>query len=334
MISKKILTFIDQSTITGENKPMGNIFGSADTNQAEIPLENDYFNPKDSKTEWKWHPQKFDSTSQKWIYTSPPKETLKFETLSIVTFNVWFDQFQKMERLRELMNICRDKDIICLQEVTTNFLKGVLEIDWVKKSYFVSDVFGSTVSPYGVMILSKLHPKFFTFHKMPTKMSRYFLLMHLNVNNQDVEIGTVHLESLSNRNTRKEQLELISKTLKADTSLFMGDFNFCSYRNYVENDTSNLENEVLKELVPEFKDIWAELSKEKGYTFDTTSNKMIEDHKFEQMRYDRIVIRSKEWKPIAIDIIGDKEFKTDEYTKKKVYPSDHYGLITQIKYEN
>lgn len=307
---------------------MGNFFGSEDKTETEIPNENDYFNPQDvEKTEWKWNPIKFNSKDSKFAYVPPPKETFSIDQLSIVTYNVWFDGYKKKERAVALMDLCKDKDIICLQEVTPSFLEDILKIDWVRNNYFISDVQARTVLPYGVLILSKIQPLKFTFHKMESKMARYFLLMHLNVNNENIEIGTVHLESLSNRDRRKAQLELISKTLKCETSLFMGDFNFCSYRNWNKSDT-NLENDVLKQIIPDHKDIWAELKTEKGYTFDSDVNRMIGKH--ETMRYDRIMIKSKTWIPETIDIIGNKSFVHEE--ERIIFPSDHFGLLTTINF--
>lgn len=282
------------------------------------------------QTTWNWDPLKYNTESKKWEYKRPHMDSVNISSLSLVTFNIWFDEYYKLERLSETMSLCKGKDIICFQEVTQpKVLQAILGTSWVQNEYYISDVQGNTVSPYGVLILSKIPLLKFSFHKMHTNMERFFLCMHLILNNELVQIGTVHLESLNNQKLRKSQLITISKVLTAKTNIFCGDFNFCSYRNWNIND-KDLENKVLEEIVPEYIDVWEKYGNGKGYTFDSEVNKMLEHH--EQMRYDRIMIKSKEWKTKEIHIIGNQQFaKTQK--NQPLFPSDHFGLSLNLEYK-
>ena len=144
-------------------------------------------------------------------------------------------------------------------------------------------------------------------------------------------VSTVHLESLDNQKLRFEQLKEISKILNQNpTSLLMGDFNFDSNTNYL-NHPLPLENDSLKTILPYHQDIWSKLKKESGFTFDPKKNELLKGNEEGQMRIDRILIKSKKWIPKTIKLIGDIPFMKD--SKKQIFPSDHFGLMTTIEYQ-
>jgi len=117
----------------------------------------------------------------------------------------------------------------------------------------------------------------------------------------------------------------------------------------------------LSEMYPEYGDMWpalrsnkkAEETKaepddqpeqneeggaERGLTFDTVANKMLHKHMFEQMRYDRILLKSKEqtggghWTGKTIEMLGTESFMNDRQGFP-VNPSDHFGLFLEIEYK-
>lgn len=283
------------------------------------------------QTVWNWDPIKFNTKTKNWESIHPFVDSNFKKSFSLVTYNIWFDEYFKLERLDTILSLCKGKDIICLQEVTKpKVLNKILSTDWIQQDYYISDFQGNTVQPYGVLILSKIPLLKFSFHEMPTFMSRYFLCMHLLINNELLQIGTVHLESLNNQKLRKEQLKIINSVLTSKHNIFCGDFNFCSYRNWDPNDM-NLENFVLKEITPEYEDIWEKTQSKKGYTFDSEVNKMLQHD--EQMRYDRIMVKSKDWIPKQIKIIGNEPL-SNTFKGTPIYPSDHFGLETILEYKN
>jgi endonuclease/exonuclease/phosphatase family metal-dependent hydrolase len=114
-------------------------------------------------------------------------------------------------------------------------------------------------------------------------MDRHLLTARciIGVPNQYINIGNVHLESLNNARTREEQLGICDTILPSGKSILVGDFNFCSERNY--DGSLPLENDCLSRTMPSYEDLWRKLKpEEKGFTFDSTANKMLK--KYEQAR--------------------------------------------------
>jgi len=64
-----------------------------------------------------------------------PKPTLKF-----ITYNVWFEEYDFVERADELSKILEKSspDYICLQEVTSEFVKILTSKSFVMNDYYVS----------------------------------------------------------------------------------------------------------------------------------------------------------------------------------------------------
>eukprot|EP00428_Durinskia_dybowskii_P069939 CAMPEP_0170394032 /NCGR_PEP_ID=MMETSP0117_2-20130122/21042_1 /TAXON_ID=400756 /ORGANISM="Durinskia baltica, Strain CSIRO CS-38" /LENGTH=191 /DNA_ID=CAMNT_0010650275 /DNA_START=456 /DNA_END=1031 /DNA_ORIENTATION=+ len=113
------------------------------------------------------------------------------------------------------------------------------------------------------------------------------------------------------------------------TSMLVGDFNICSYRNYLDDGKPLEQDQIICQLNG-YKDMWMELHQaagvndlNRGYTFDTVRNAMIGEGRYEQWRYDRIMYCCRQadtgtgteteteaedvvsCRPISIEIIGD-----------------------------
>lgn len=161
-------------------------------------------------------------------------------------------------------------------------------------------------------------------------MGRCVMVAEFLINGETLCISTVHLESLNNWNRRKKQLTFIKSILKDyENSLLMGDFNFDSEKSYLPG--APLENVNLKEIYPEYIDVWENLNPDDpGKTFDTTKNDMLCDMKHEVMRYDRIIMKSDRWEPKEIKMIGTEPFMLSN-KKKGVHISDHFGLFLKIE---
>jgi len=182
------------------------------------------------------------------------------------------------------------------------------------------------------------------------------------VNGQSLACATVHLESLNNEGTRKEQLRIAEHVLRPfDNAILVGDFNFDSSINFYQlllarssmidsqildpavpypPDTVPLENNNLGEIfkTEEWIDVWPELHpNEKGYSFDSAVNGMLLD--IEQMRYDRVIFRSKNktWIPKNISLLGTKRIENESaeiHSDIPLFPSDHFGLVAMIEIQN
>jgi len=242
--------------------------------------------------------------------------------------------------------------IICLQEVIPEFIQDLVNQEWVREYYMSSDVTGHFVEPYGVCILSKF-PIVYSAWSLPTQMGRNLVIGSLKFKSgHSICCATVHLESLNLSNYRAKQLEIISEILKNhDTAILTGDFNFDSDINYsqhlkkckiAEESNSNpsdirisldepLENDVVQRIFPDYSDVWKVLRPtERGYTFDSEKNTMLTN--YEQMRYDRILFKSKDsfLKTVDIKLIGTE--RIPEIQEETVFPSDHFGLELRLKF--
>eukprot|EP01038_Epipyxis_sp_PR26KG_P009614 gene9614-12946_t len=242
--------------------------------------------------------------------------------ISVISWNVWFDTFAQIRRYDRILSICalHQPDFICFQEVTTGFIDALKHSALLMNDYSCSDenLDGSTVEPYGVLILTKrsINAKF-CFYPMPSRMERKLLTATCEFSTSEIGksaafcIGTVHLESLNSANLRKEQLQICNQILSNyENSILCGDFNFCSYRNFDLN-SDPLENDNLKQYLSNHIDMWEYMHPNSpGYTFDTVSNEMLARHRFEQMRYDRICYNINtsvmRWIPSRIILLGNK----------------------------
>jgi endonuclease/exonuclease/phosphatase family metal-dependent hydrolase len=209
------------------------------------------------------------------------------------------------------------------------------------------------------MLVRKTLLPTFTFHDFPTNMARKLLVANLNLEmGQSFQVGTVHLESLGNPDLRAQQLEISNRVLKAGSSAILcGDFNFCSYRNYSKR-LQQLENTHLPTRLPGYVDVWEEIYPasvdrdrqlpstedirtgaassqadtivDAGFTFDSETNPMLQN--YEQMRYDRIMLRSRRWQAVDIQILGKDPIAFDsKHGIPIAVPSDHYGLVTTLQ---
>jgi tyrosyl-DNA phosphodiesterase 2 len=252
------------------------------------------------------------------------------ETLTIVTWNVWFDQFMFARRCQEIIDILLhlDADFICIQEATAAFVTGLCAQDFVRKNYYVSDVEGKTFSRYGVMMLSKFEvSKFCKFDFEVSVMERSllatpFLLPRKNSTDSKDEVfvvSTSHLESLDQ--FAKARISQIDETMQILASsphaIFCGDCN-CS-----------AEAKENSHFTEEFSDTWKLInSDDPGYTMPKTDM-------FPPWRPDRIYLKSLSQRISCQDIIkiGTDPIDYPELDPSTVAvqtPSDHNGLFAKL----
>ncbi len=271
----------------------------------------------------------FDAALGKWILNhASPEDTHKRDRLTLATFNIWFGAYYTRERYQAIANLLavHQPDFIALQEVTPPALEMFLGQAWIREGYFTTDMDGSTLSEYGVLILSRLPLNRITLMPLPSFMGRCLLLVETEINGVPLEVGTVHLESkrISAR-MRGLQLKKIFHFLKGMPNvILMGDFNFCASW-YKENNR----------IDPAYHDVWEVLrDDEPGYTEDTAINRMRDliKGKHKQVRFDRILFkgfaRDSGWAATSIDLLGTQPIASE---LPDVFPSDHFGLLAAFQ---
>lgn len=221
--------------------------------------------------------------------------------LQVLTLNVWFGDKLRDARTKALLEVIRAcaPAVCCLQEVVPEV--AALLVDGLPDWNSSDPGDGSTLAPYGVMVLARpgLSARF-SFHDLPTDMCRRLLVAEL----PGLTVGTVHLESLANHPTREAQLQACAAVLAAfPDAVLVGDFNFDSDRNF-RPPHDPLENLALQRFMPDFVDVWSALRpSERGLTFDSATNPYIQAP--EHMRYDRVLARLQTWSATSIELVGD-----------------------------
>jgi len=214
-------------------------------------------------------------------------------------------------------------DIIALQEVTPVFLKTFADASW-RNQYYLAHTLGDLSSrahqnflmaPDGIAILSKWPMQILTkaHYASGGHLGRRMLIIRVKVQDVDFYIANLHLESFPEAgNIRAKQLKKVLNKLRGlNNVIVLGDFNF--------SDGAIPET---AELPTEYKDLWLSLKPNRvGMTY------LGDD---DPGRLDRILMKSKQWKGLSIDLIGENGYVFDG--KSRQY-SDHYGLVATIAKE-
>jgi endonuclease/exonuclease/phosphatase family metal-dependent hydrolase len=246
----------------------------------------------------------------------------------VLTWNVWFDELEHAARYRALREAAHalSPDVMCFQEVTPRFLEPLLDEPWVRAAYHCSDgdSGGDTLSPYGVLLLTKYPIKSLSFDPLPSNMHRSLLTARIQVHEKHITVGTVHLESRRhNTGWRERQLNQCMELLResGQDSILCGDFNFDP--GWPENAT----------IASDFLDVWRLLrSADPGYTEDTARNAMLlaDKGKDKQVRFDRVLLRSprRAWHAVDVQLVGTDALAPPHHG---LWPSDHFGVLARFE---
>ena len=273
-------------------------------------------------------PGKFNADSQAWNEGLEPVGDLALPRLTLVTYNVWFGwdhRYRRCEALLRIVQNCR-ADVIALQEIMPDFLEVVLEKEWVRAHYRVSDLTGDTLRPYGVLLLSRLPIARLQLYDLPGAMYRKLLVAEYRINGQTLKVAAVHLESeRGSAPVRVQQLDRIFPRLQdAPHAVLMGDFNF-----------SPMEGEEQAHIDHRYGDMWTLLGgDEPDFASDVVDlNSTLKRERMKQLLgFDRILLRSgvPGWQPQSIHLLGTEPISPED---ANVFPSDHYGLTGRLKWE-
>lgn len=259
------------------------------------------------------------------------------DTLSVVTWNVWFGTLERERRICHILSTMESMqpDVACFQEVTDHFVAVLRRNSPLNAAYDVfedvSAATGTSAKSYGALIMcKKTYSASFSRHRLTTLMDRDLLIAELQLwQGQRACVATVHLESLNSHNVRVQQMQEIKHVFTSkfteslpsspptafpacDPVILCGDFNFCSDTNWglPPSDACPLYNDQLSAIFPDFVDVWPLLhgtAGPKGYTWDCLSNLMLRDMgtKDPLCRLDRVVMRSdSRWSASSVDMLG------------------------------
>jgi len=240
--------------------------------------------------------------------------------LTVVTYNVLADSKTADARCPALFKILKeaDADIIALQEVEEWYAARLKKEEWVKPYHWALP--DGKLDPGGQLILSKQKITKVKSKVLPGEQKRTVLIAWLE---SGLAVATTHLESrLEDGPTRAKQLKALFQLLQNDTeAIFLGDFNFGDGE---KPDTDALDKNYV--------DLWTSLHpKEPGFTWNIEESDMAKAGCFKgekSRRIDRVLLRSENYKPSAIKIVGDKPLKEGD---KSLFASDHFGLVGVVE---
>jgi endonuclease/exonuclease/phosphatase family metal-dependent hydrolase len=295
----------------------------------------------------------------------------KKNSLVVATFNVLFDIFPEMEgaiqspiryahHMKKVLPSIK-ADVLALQEVTEQYLAKLLEQEWVRNDYYVTQFSNKTTyNPtrdtnrrFMVVILSKIpilesYLYFFDKKNCPQggRPAVVCMLPYPGKTNSQFVISSLHLKAgidffetrskqwgelfrlfgivKSHNKDKNQPTDLVGKTSNV---IILGDTNM---QRPIE------EEDIVEQIV----DVWKTLKpNEEGYTYCYKTNPMItqmnaDDSK--QMRFDRILMYSSgtidcgNWKPKQTVMFANQTFSSIHTT---LMPSDHYGLAAQLMLE-
>jgi endonuclease/exonuclease/phosphatase family metal-dependent hydrolase len=273
-----------------------------------------------------------------------PPPAAEADCLTIITWNVWFDVFERDRRTLHVLSTVQaaQPDVACFQEATAPFVSALRQNAFLVENYSVfEDVSPAAASArgkrYGALIMCKKQfAATFARHELTTLMDRELLVAQLQLGGgARATVATVHMESLNCHKVRVQQMKEIKRVLSCSCPaphprvasagaaacaacgpvLLCGDFNFCSESNFGAAPTaaSPLENNDLSAIFPDFVDVWPALhasSGDKGYTFDRARNGMLRDMGSADppCRLDRVLLCSaRAWRPCSIALLGASE---------------------------
>ncbi|WP_290702509.1 endonuclease/exonuclease/phosphatase family protein [Amphritea sp.] len=149
--------------------------------------------------------------------------------LSIITWNVWFDDDSGRWRYPLILNELskQDADILLLQEVTPSFLEIMIQHP-LSNNYYISQ--SNQGASYQNITLTKQYPVASDVLALESNMQRKALIVQLELpsSTELISVVNVHLESpLDHSWLRERQIQQIIAFVEDENNLLIGgDFNF------------------------------------------------------------------------------------------------------------
>jgi len=255
-------------------------------------------------------------------------------SLTIATFNIWFDSFHLLERCRLIVKEILEQElpiqIITLQEVTPTSFEYLIKSP-LKKMYVFSKK--EMTQSYDTLIL--IHHSLKSngyikhqFTKSLSKMGRCLEILSVSEKEKGETlrylVGTSHLESefrtyqtkLSQFKESFQILEKIATNYDYSLLLFMGDTNIIQ------------QHQRFFEPPETWLDLYQACQPHKSleYTYDYKKNDNVRLKK--RSRLDRIYYKTcklnEVWNPISFGFLGQ------EPGADGTYPSDHFGIVSTM----
>jgi poly(A) polymerase len=293
---------------------------------------------------------RYDARTFAWVEAPPPEASAPealpaLEDLTVASLNVLFDLYDPelldtRRRTVAAISLLRsvDADIIALQEVTPSFLTKLLETQWIREHFFLSEgPAATTVTPYGVLLLSRF--PFTSLSQCIFTRDKRVIAGDLALRGGPLRVATLHLMSSADptgAGFRASQVRTLTEWAQSqDTQaagvrdlILVGDFNF-----------GDDAPEAQSFADAGFIDAWPTLRKgEAGLTYDPKRNAMaaLTTRSGNSQRMDRLLVRSPSGriKPEKVNLFGEEPLSGKPAPGgDPLFVSDHFGLRCTLRLE-
>lgn len=252
------------------------------------------------------------------------------KTLSVLSYNIWFDDYLKQERLHSLIyNIMLlNPDVICLQEVMSD-VYNIIKNKFPEYNFYPKKM----DRKYGCIIMSKHNIKMAKTIELTSSMCRNLLIALIEVrmeymekdmiccDNKMIVITNCHYESEFKKNNINK-IAQYNETLKYLNDIY---YTYGTVIHCADTNITELEEEKYITKDESWKDSWIEAGsdKEDCYTYDYNTNENLQERNIKlRSRIDRIVYRDNN----NLDITDFRLIRGDNLY---IQPSDHHGVYVQ-----
>lgn len=259
------------------------------------------------------------------VLSDPP--SVLVERLNIITFNILAQlpddgDLRTPDRTAQLLVLLQSSqaDVIALQEVTPTVLAAIQTADWTAGWFLSEPILSPNLDPHGVLVLSR-----YPFSQVDHWFSlrKRVLIATWTLNDQPWHIAVLHLPSSMTLDAPARRRLYTGKLIEYLSQLpgecaVVGDF--------------NTPGDELDKLFQSegFDDIWPRLNpNDPGLTYDPVTNDLAAQlsRSGNSSRYDRMWVRSKNWRPTQISKLGVQPVATPSGL---LFISDHFGLGAEL----
>ncbi len=251
--------------------------------------------------------------------------------IKLLTWNIWFDENYRQKRTESILeeSFIYQPDFIAFQEVVPETSRIILN----KKGEY--NVIGYPLTQnYDTLILSKYQCVGWNRYVLPnSEMGRNLLIGDFNILDENISIGTFHLESVFNKrnNIKINQLQYIAE-ITPEKCILMGDTNFTEDTQDVLHMNHHQEKRII--------DIYEKIGEPLAYknTYSGILNTNVRNKRYNS-RLDRIYLKNAYNNSKInsffltgiepnIAILDPKSINTA--LNNFIHPSDHFGVFTSI----
>ncbi|CAF0914485.1 unnamed protein product [Adineta steineri] len=257
-----------------------------------------------------------------------------------ITWNIHsdliFTNFRYQAILKTLQTLI--PDIICLQEVTFDFLNLLLNEIWLQDNNYYIIIMGTIFDhnqkqSYGQLMLTKnFHARAFSIcplylsddsSSIKQQEAKKYIIARFGLN-LEVTIDLVNLHLYNADEKRCQALEYFFKTMNMQNYMLIGDFNF--------GDNHIKEQHLLEKYQYQIHDLWKDIydiEENPGYTFDTSQSQA--SHRFD--RYLLHLLQNLSYSIEHLNMVGLDTILIDSINNKRMNQSDHFGLQLILNFQ-